>query len=346
MRCLPAIFALILGFPILALADTRADFLKMIDRPRVSLNPIVTAMDSKDPAFTEFHIVITVAENRPVPAILLKPATTEAGKRFPVVIALHGTGGNKESELPFLRDAVAKGFIAVAIDAPYHGERSKKGKGEEDYEAAILRAFETPDTDPAKEHPFFYDTVFDVMRLIDYLQTRDDVDPAHIGLYGVSKGGIETYLAAAIDTRIAVAVPCISLESFKWALDNNQWKPRTGTIPHAFDAAAKSANVANPDSAFVHDFYARVAPQLDGQFDGPAMVTFIAPRPLMTINGELDPRTPPASLQLCIDAAKSAYHAANADDHFLVRIEPKTAHKVTPDSQAAAIDWFVKWLKP
>jgi hypothetical protein len=34
------------------------------------------------------------------------------------------------------------------------------------------------------------------------------------------------------------------------------------------------------------------------------------------------------------------------EDHFLVRIQPKTAHHVNPDSQAAAVDWFVKWLKP
>ena len=44
------------------------------------------------------------------------------------------------------------------------------------------------------------------MRLIDYLETRDDIDPRRIGLMGFSKGGIETYLAAAADPRVAVAV--------------------------------------------------------------------------------------------------------------------------------------------
>jgi poly(3-hydroxybutyrate) depolymerase len=51
------------------------------------------------------------------------------------------------------------------------------------------------------------------MRLIDYLDTRADVDPQRIGIYGVSKGGIEAYLAAAVDPRIQVAVPCIAVES-------------------------------------------------------------------------------------------------------------------------------------
>ncbi len=214
------------------------------------------------------------------------------GGRHPVVIALHGTGGTKTDELPFMRQLAARGFIAVAIDGRYHGERCKAGKGSDEYQAAILDAFRH-----GGQHPFYFDTVWDVMRLIDYLQTRDDVDPNRIGLYGVSKGGIETYLSAAADPRIAVAVPCIGLESFKWALDNNDWKGRIGTIPAAFAAAAKDENIAAPDSKFVHEFYSKVAPGLDGEFDGPAMVGLIAPRPLLAIKATptRTPRCPASS---------------------------------------------------
>ena len=45
------------------------------------------------------------------------------------------------------------------------------------------------------------DGEWDVQRLVDYLGSRDDVDPRRIGLLGISKGGIETYLAAASDPR-------------------------------------------------------------------------------------------------------------------------------------------------
>jgi hypothetical protein len=184
------------------------------------------------------------------------------------------------------------------------------------------------------------------MRLIDYLSERDDVDPTRIGLYGVSKGGIETYLTAAIDPRVAVAVPCIGLESFKWALDHNDWQGRIGTIQTAFDAAAKESNVSSPDSEFVRRFYARVVPGIDGEFDGPAMVKLIAPRPMLAINSDTDPHTPLGGVQLCIDAANAAYGAAGAADHVAFRIQPHTGHKVNADSQAAAIDWLVKWLNP
>ena len=96
-----------------------------------------------------------------------------------------------------LRELAARGFIGVAIDGRYHGERSPEGKGSGEYQKAIARAFSN--TSEKHEHPFYYDTVWDVMRLIDYLETRDDVDKNRIGLYGVSKGGIETYLTAAVD---------------------------------------------------------------------------------------------------------------------------------------------------
>ncbi|MBC7366952.1 MAG: acetylxylan esterase, partial [Undibacterium sp.] len=231
--------------PPLTAADTRADFLKLIDRPRVPLAPEIEEAPPGPDGLTRLTFTYAADATNRVPAILLKssaapsavgllsPAATDATRspsssgpassngsvaspRRPVIIVLHGTGGTKESELPFLTELAHAGFIAVAIDGRYHGARSKSGKGSADYIDAILRTFRT-----GREKPFFYDTVWDVMRLVDYLETRDDVDPKRIGLFGISKGGIETYLTAAVDSRIAAAVPCIAVESFRWAVENN-----------------------------------------------------------------------------------------------------------------------------
>jgi hypothetical protein len=172
------------------------------------------------------------------------------------------------------------------------------------------------------------------------------VDPKRIGLIGFSKGGIETYLAAAADPRIAVAVPCIGVQSFRWALEHNTWGSRIETVQAAFDAAAKEENQTQPDASFVHSFYGRVAPGIDGEFDGPAMLPLIAPRPLLTINGEIDARTPIPGLNLCLDAARAAYKAAHASDKFKSIIQPNTGHKVNPDAMKSAHEWFIRWLKP
>jgi dienelactone hydrolase len=321
-----------------AAVDIQADFLKLIDRPRVAAAINIVELKTSG-NIREFHFTFSSDAEQRVPGILLEQ--TNIHSRRPVVIAMHGTGGNKLDELPILRRLVSKGFIGVAIDGRYHGERSKAGHGTADYYDAIVRAWQNP-----HEHPLYFDTVWDVMRLIDYLQTRDDVDPARIGLYGVSKGGIETYLTAAVDPRVAVAVPCIGLESFQWALDHNDWQMRISTVQGAFDRLAKQQGVSSPGTDFVRTFYSHLIPGIDGEFDGPQMVKLIALRPLLAINGDSDAHTPLPGLQLCIDSARAAYHAAGCDERFMVRIEPHTAHAVNPDAQTVAIDWLTKWLAP
>jgi dienelactone hydrolase len=319
-------------------ADSRADFLKLIDRPLVPLAPQAGAPQTSN-GIVQIHFSFAADAGQRVPGWLLK-AVDPPGRR-PVVIALHGTGGNKEDMLPLLRKLAEEGFVAVAMDGRYHGERTRAGRGAVEYNAAIVRAWREP-----HEHPFYYDTVWDVMRLLDYLDTRDDADPKRIGVIGFSKGGIETYLAAAVDPRIGVAVPCIGVQSFQWALEHDDWQGRIGTIQDAFDTCAKEAGVKSPDAAFVRNFYDRVVSGIYGEFDGPAMLPLIAPRPLLVINSDSDNHTPLPGVKACVAAARPVYHAAGAEDHFVVRIQEHTGHTVTPESEAAAIQWFMKWLKP
>jgi dienelactone hydrolase len=315
--------------------DARADFLKMIDRPRVALAPEVRDMPAEGGLY-QVHFSFAAAQGERVPGILLRQA---ASGRRPAVIALHGTGGNKEGQLPILKELASKGFAAVAIDGRWHGERSKAGKGSDDYNEAILATWRT-----GKEHPFLYDTVWDVQRLLDYLETREDVDAKRIGAIGFSKGGMELYLAAAVDPRIAVAVPCIGVQSFRWALENDSWQSRVGTFQKAIDTAAKDASVA-VDAAFVRKFYDRVAPGVYGEFDGPSMVTLIAPRPMLWINGEIDPRTPMPGLMECKTAAEKAYRARGAGEKFAMHVQEKTGHQVRAPALAMGVEWLGRWLR-
>ncbi len=317
-------------------APTRLAFLRLIDRPRVPLTPVVSRLPAVD-GFMQEHVTYATERGQRVPTILL---TQSDGRRRPAVIMLHGTGGTKEGQMSTLKTLAGRGFVAIAIDGRYHGER-QTGTGSAQYVAAMLQTYRT-----GQGHPFLYDTVWDLMRLIDYLETRPDVDPARIGVMGISKGGMETYLAAAVDPRIAVAVPLIGVQSFAWALDNNSWMSRVGTFQAAVDSAAREAGVTRVDAAFVRAFYDRVAPGVYNQFDGPAMLPLIAPRPLLVINGDTDARTPLAGLTICMTAARQAYHAHHADDKVSQYLQTDTGHAVTPAGLSTALNWFVNWLKP
>ena len=60
---------------------------------------------------------------------LLDEKLTASTGRLPVVIQLHGTGGSKEQLLPRLMTLANRGFIAIAIDGRYHGERAGNPPG-------------------------------------------------------------------------------------------------------------------------------------------------------------------------------------------------------------------------
>ncbi len=51
------------------------------------------------------------------------------------------------------------------------------------------------------------------VRVVDYLLSRNDVDPKRIGMTGASGGGSQTFLLAAIDDRIRAAAP-VNMVSF------------------------------------------------------------------------------------------------------------------------------------
>lgn len=319
-------------------APSRADFLQLIERPRVS-----AATHSEDISHTnglvQLRFTFATEAAQRVPGFLLK--RPESHGRRPAVIALHGTGGSKLNVLALARKLATNGFVAVVMDARYHGERLTSGKGTDQYNQSIARAWRQ-----GGEHPLYYDTVWDVMRLVDHLRTREDVDPDRIGLIGISKGGIEAYLAAAVDPRIAATVSCIGVQSFRWGLEHDAWQGRVKTIQRAFDLIGAEAGITNLTPEFVMNVYDRVAPGIYGAFDGPAMLPLIAPRPLLVITGDSDPNTPLPGVLEAAAAARKAYHQAGAADHFELRIQEKTGHQFRPESERAAIQWLTNWLKP
>lgn len=317
----------------------RAAFLEMIARARVPLAPEVRPRGDGGSYKAEQFTFASEAGER-VPGIFMK--SVRAQDRRPVVILLHGTGSRKEEFLALMRTLADRGFATATIDARHHGERiaPKNGTGNEQYFAAMLETYRT-----GKGRPYLYDTVWDVMRLVDYLETRPDVDAKRIGLMGISRGGTEAYLAAAVDPRIAVVVPIIGVQGYRWALDNDQWRPRVGTFLPPVEGAARYEGVP-VDSAFVRRFYDRVVPGIYGDYDADSMLALIAPRPLLVINGDSDPRTPLPGVEEAVAAARLSYTKVNAAERLGLYLQPDAGHVVTRVAELVMADWFARWLAP
>ena len=331
-------------------AKVKAAFVKLLDRLRVPLD--VRSQGSKPPyrGVTSERVDFAV-EKHPdgtverVPALVVRPEWAKAGGRMPAVIVLHGTGGRKEGLWPWLERLAHRGFVAIAIDGRYHGERTQGEKGTKAYNDAIVRAWHSPPGSP-QAHPFYYDTCWDAWRTIDYLQARPDVDPGRIGLIGISKGGIETWLAGAVDERVKVAVPAIAVQSFRWSLENDRWQARANTIKEAHKAVAIDLNEPEINRRVCRDLWSKVIPGILDEFDAPSMLRLFAGRSLLILNGDRDPNCPIEGAERAFAAARAAFREIGADENLKVIVAKDTGHSVTSEQQEAALEWFVEWLKP
>ena len=93
----------------------------------------------------------------------------------------------------------------------------------------LHRRWAAAEAQPARaqyRHPFMYDTVWDLMRLLDYLSTRDDVDTSRVGATGISLGGMHAWLWAAADERVTSSCPAIGVQNFAFAIEKDVWQVR------------------------------------------------------------------------------------------------------------------------
>jgi dienelactone hydrolase len=327
--------------------QAKAAFLKLLDRPKVPADV------KEGPGVASGNLAVSrwsfASERKAdgtverVPVLMVSPAGAKG--KLPVMIVLHGTGGSKEGVKSWLEDFARQGIIGVAIDARYHGERVPGVKGSAAYVEAITKAWRTPAGKPM-EHPFYYDTVWDLWRLIDVLEKDPRVDPKRIGMMGISMGGIQTWLAASVDDRVAVAAPLIGVQNFRWSLENDKWQGRANTIKAAHEAAAKDLGEPAVNRRVCRELWGKIIPGILDDYDCPNLLRLFAGRPLFIANGDTDPNCPLGGAKIAVAAAEEAFAKAGAKDKLEVRINTGVAHKVTDDDRKACVAFCVKWLKP
>ena len=137
---------------------------------------------------------------------------------------------------------------------------------------------------------------------------------------GISLGGMYSWLASAADPAVVTggAAPLIGAQDFGWALANDAWRARAASLPpELFDAAAKDTSDENVSDVDVErEVYRRIVPGLCDDLDGPRTMPLVAPRPLLVVNGELDPRCPLGGLERVVAAIRIAYDRENVPARF------------------------------
>jgi dienelactone hydrolase len=325
-------------------ASLRDEFrrLVMADRKPGPLAPEAISLKEAGAVVIE-RVRFTPEEGESAVALIYRP---KAEGKHPAVIVQHFLGGSKDYELlAFLYGNLAsKGYLVAAIDGRFRGER-QQGKA---LQAAMAEALRT-----GKGHPFLIDTVFDDLRLIDYLVTRPDVDAARIGMTGFSEGGIETWMTAAIDDRIKVAVPVIGVTTFGETLQTEgmEAEARVKLFGPLLADYAKTLGESEVTPRVLRTAWDKLVPGMLDRFDAPNLLPLIAPRPLLIISHEKDELFPVAGAKKAFAAAQARYKELGAEDRVSHSVTPGLNHAgynlLTVAAEAGAVaSWFDRWLKP
>ena len=126
--------------------------------------------------------------------------------------------------------------------------------------------------------------VYDVMRTIDWIETRKDLDASRIGLMGISGGGTITTFAAALEPRIKAAMISGYLNTFKASIV---------AMSHCID---------------------NYVPGILNWCENYDVASLIAPRPLYVESGTRDNIFPIAASKEAFANVKRVYTALGAPD--------------------------------
>ncbi len=299
-----------------------------------------------------------------IPARVLVPKGAGA-RRWPAVLALHCHSGRytwgHEKVLsspdepafltefrrgtygrPWAEELVRRGFVVVAIDAFYFGERRLRVEeldpgrvfpevrdafaqtrahpaGTPEWTAAVNRVCGFYEHLTAKAITATGATwpgihVWDEMRTVDYLLGRPDVDPARIGCAGLSGGGFRTAMAIAADPRIKAACVTGWMTEFSHQLRNHlrhTWMVFTPGLHRELDL---------PDAAALH-----------------------APGALLVQQCRRDALYPFAGMQAAVDKLARIYAKAGIAERFRGTFYDDT-HSFRPAMQEEAFEWLERWL--
>ena len=234
----------------------------------------------------------------PSPGVIFACGHAREGKAYPVYQKV-------------CLDLVANGFAVLAVDPLSQGERFQYWrKGKEDVTWGIF------------EHTFagikcsllgmsiarFF--CWDLIRALDYLCTRPEIDSTKLGITGNSGGGTQTTYLMLLDDRIKAAVPCTYLTSRFAYLKTGQ--------AHDMEQNLNAAIAHSP----AHDDY----------------LALFAPKPVMVGAVESDFFNLEGTVK-SVELARKYYQFYHADDNLKLTIAPGT-HAYAPALREAAVNWF------
>ena len=279
----------------------------------------------EDDGLIRERVVFDSEEHMSVPCVVLRPAGMPSDGGAPAILCSHGHGpfgkepvaGNRSSSAlrsnlerhnyNYAEQMARRGFVTISPDLRCFGER---GDGADPY----------PGRDRCNVHFVrgailgIYTltlNIWDMMRCVDYLQTRVEVDPDRIGMMGLSQGGTMTAFTTAVEPRIKAA-------------------DIIGYINPWLEFGVQDANFCG----------SQIVPEVYRYLDTHDIAGLIAPRPLLVEMGVHDTTFGIEGMMKGYEGVKRIYSAAGSSSDLWADIHPG-GHAFSANK---AFDFFKKYL--
>ena len=251
-----------------------------------------------------------LGRNRPLPAVLCMP----------------GSPNRKEDllrPLDLLSRWAEAGFFVLSIDRPYHGERSG------DLNSAVYSK------GLAK---VWGEYVYDLIQTLDYMESRAEVNADRMGMLGLSMGGMEALLVAAMDDRVRTVVSVAGQLCWTDIFAAGTWKKIFAGLDLRHELVRTGTEGSQALAAFNTNY-----PEL-AMVDAASVAPLLAPRPLLLMVGAEDPLIPVAAAKRTYESALSAYEGMGREKRVELWVAENAGHGFPLVMHRKALDWFTRWL--
>jgi dienelactone hydrolase len=250
-----------------------------------------------------------------VPAYVARPR--ESGGRRPAVLFNHSHGGGYtigKSEfvdgrsylqpVPYAKALTDLGCVALCIDHWVFGERSH---------ATELDTFKEM---LWRGRVLWGHMIYDSLKAVDWLVTRQDVDPARIATLGMSMGSSMAQYLAALDPRVKVTVDICCLVEYETLLAKHLQSH--------------------------HGVYMYV-PGLLEHFSSAQINALIAPRAHLSLTGTRDELEPAEGVDIIDRELTRVYAAHGRPEHWKI-VRYDVGHQETPEGRLEALAFLKRFL--
>jgi dienelactone hydrolase len=228
------------------------------------------------------YVLVPHNARTPLPAVVCVPGH---GRGVDDIVGIDDKGQDRTDKAGYQHDfaiqVIEAGMAAVAIEPIAFGARrdpitARKGLGTNACQPTAGGALLVGET-------MIGWRVWDVMRTIDYIGSRPDLDANRVGLMGISGGGTVTVFGAALEPRVKAAFVSGYLNTFRDSI---------GSLSHCMDNYVPG--ILN--WAEMHD-----------------VAGLIAPRPLFVESGQRDNIFPIQASLESVNQVRDIYRVFNAE---------------------------------